>query len=122
MLLISTKGIFVLTALGNEGTITGDVNSELWINKNVEEYVLKNPLVEKRHVLESISDITSERNNVHGLVVFTKGDITNLVNNNNDVCMIDNLKELLNNLPEVISENDLVLYYNAINNYLERED
>ena len=117
-LYISKKGIFLFYVIGYEGTVTGEIDKEHWVNKRSEEFVLTNPLYENRRDVEIIGDITNEKLFVYPLVVCTMMEQINIAGNDNKVIKIDDLEKVLDSYPEVISSDDLVLLYNSVVNSL----
>ena len=123
VLYISTKGIFLIYVLKNEGTISGEVDQENWLNKTHDEYLLKNPMFNNKRDIEIISNISTLRTNIYSLTVCTQANEINFVNNDEyQVVKLTDLKETLDKYPDAISENDLVIYYNNIVNYSSDEE
>ena len=117
-LFISKKGIFVITALNNEGSITGDISEEHWINVNEQEFVLKNPLKENKHGLDAVSNVLNQKTGLYNMVVFTKATSVNIINNDNNVILYSELEKTFSELRDIFSENDLMVFYNLIDNHL----
>ena len=123
VLYISRKGIFLIYALKNEGTISGEVDQENWLNKTHDEYLLKNPMYNNKRDIEIISNVTTLRTNIYSLTVCTKAEEINIVNNEEyQVVKLNDLKETLDRYPGVITENDLVIFYNNIVNAVDQEE
>ena len=123
VLYISRKGIFLIYALKNEGTISGEVDQENWLNKTHDEYLLKNPMYNNKRDIEIISNVTTLRTNIYSLTVCTKAEEINIVNNEEyQVVKLNELKETLDKYPDVITENDLVIFYNNIVNAVDQEE
>lgn len=118
ILYISKKGIFLIYPLNNEGSISGIVNEENWLNKTHDEFVLKNPMFNNKRDIDIISNVSTLKTNLYSLTVFTRASDINIIdiNNERNVVSLNTLKETLDSYPDVISTDDLVIYYNNIVN------
>ena len=117
-LFISKKGIFVIKALNNEGVISGEINAEHWINQTDQEFVLKNPLIDNKRGLDAVSNILNQKFGLFNMIVLTKAKQINLLGNDNDVVLYSELEKTFSGLPNIFSENDLMVFYNGIDNHL----
>ena len=118
ILYISKKGIFIIYPLNNAGIINGEVNEENWLNKTHDEFVLKNPMYNNGKDIEVISNITSLQSGIYSIAVCTCASEINIIDKDEEynVCKLEELKEVISSYPDIISENDLVIYYNNIVN------
>lgn len=118
---LSRKGLYIISVVGNEGVINGDVNSEYWVNKNVDEYVTKNPLYHNEKLVETLGNIVETKMDIYHVVICPNADITNLINNSDKVFSLVGFFNYINNFDDFYSDNDLMIFYNSLTNYLNRE-
>ena len=119
---ISKKGIYLIDVVGNQGKITGDTNGEYWVDKVVEEYAVRNPLYKDERLVEVFENIIGVMLHIHHVVVCPNADITSIVNNDNDVIGMFNFFDIFDSLEDVFNDNDLMISYNSLNNYLARQN
>ena len=122
-LYISRRGIFLIYALNNEGSVTGIIDQENWLNKTHDEFVLKNPMYNNKRDIEIISNVTTLKTNIYSLTVFTRASEVGLINGNEEyqAIRLEELKKTIESYPIVITENDLVIFYNNIVNAVNEE-
>jgi hypothetical protein len=68
-------------------------------------------------LVETVGNIINQKANIYYLAVATVAEI-NIIGNDDMVVNINNLQSVIDNNEEVFSENDLMVFYNALNNYL----
>ena len=118
---LSKKMVFLIDVIGNEGSISGDVNGDYWINKTIDEYAVKNPLYKDDSLIETFENALGVMVHVRHIVICPNADITNIINNDNNVIGMFNFFDFVDKLEDVFNDNDLMVYYNSLVNYLDRQ-
>ena len=117
----SRKGLYLINVVGNNGALSGDALGEYWINKVVEEYAIKNPLYHNEKLIETFGNIVNLKANLHNVVICPNISSINLVNNEGYVVGLGNFFQHIDDLDDIFSDNDLMVFYNTLVNYLDRQ-
>ena len=89
---LSKRGIYVIDCNNSKGRIIGTVDSDYWIKEDGFETTIKNPVIPNAKRADFISRILKRNYQVYNLTVFTAGDLTKTVTDNNVI----NISELQN--------------------------
>lgn len=121
-LYISKKGVFIICTLPNQGTVSGDANGEYWVNNNQDDYVINNPFLANEKPLEMIGNIINQTNDLSIVAVFTKATEINVVNSKYPIVRLSGLMDAFKAMDDIYEENDLMVVYNKIFNYLSSQE